>query len=59
MIGSKERMPKKARFPVFLLGLVVILLGSIGANAAGAGADSIAAIVVVGFALLVLSVALR
>ncbi len=52
-------MPKRARFPVFLLGLAVILLGSIGASAAGAGADAIATIVIVGFALLVLSVAVR
>jgi hypothetical protein len=59
MIGNKQRMPKKARYPLFLIGLAIILLGSIGANSIGAGASSIGAIVLVGFALLILSVAIK
>jgi hypothetical protein len=59
MIGNKQRMPKKARYPLFLIGLAIILLGSIGANSTGAGASSIGAIVLVGFALLILSVAIK
>jgi len=59
MIGSKDRMPKKARFPLFILGLAIILFGSIGANSTGAGASVIAAIVLVGFAALILSVAIK
>jgi len=52
-------MPKKARFPLFILGLAVIILGSIVTNSAKAGAGSIAAIVLVGFVLLILSVAVE
>ncbi len=59
MIGTRQRMPKSARYPLFLLGLVVILVGSIEANSLGAGISALVAIVATGFALLVLSVAIR
>jgi len=52
-------MPKSARYPLFLLGLVVILVGSIEANSLGAVISALVAIVATGFALLVLSVAIR
>lgn len=56
MIGSKARMPKTARYPLFLLGLAVILVGGIAAYVYGATATALAVVVVVGFALLVLAV---
>jgi hypothetical protein len=59
MIGNKQRMPKKARYPLFLIGLAIILLGSIEVNSTGAGASSIGVVVFVGFALLILSVAIK
>ena len=52
-------MPKKARYPLFLIGLAIILLGSIEVNSTGAGASSIGVVVFVGFALLILSVAIK
>ena len=51
-------MPKKARYPLFIVGLAIILIGSIGSNSVGAGAPIIGGFVLVGFALLVLSVAI-
>ncbi len=59
MIGTKQRMPKWARYPVFLVGLVVILVGSIGAHSIGAAPSTIAGITGGGFALLFLSVAIK
>ena len=59
MLGNKERMPKRARYPLFIVGLAILLVGSIGANSAGAGASVIGAVALVGFALMVLSVAIR
>jgi uncharacterized membrane protein len=59
MIGSKQLMPKRLRYPIFLLGLVVILGGSIETYAIHAGTPIIAAVVAVGFLLLFLSVAIR
>jgi uncharacterized membrane protein len=58
MAGNNQRMPKKARYPLFIIGLAIIILGSIVANFKGAGASSIGVIVLVGFALLILSVAI-
>ena len=59
MIGSKERMPKRARYPLFILGLAVLLLGSIASNSTGAGATQTASIVLVGFLLMIISVAIK
>jgi hypothetical protein len=56
LIGSKPRMPKRARYPLFLLGLAVILIGGIAANATGSTPSTLAAVVASGFALLVLAV---
>ena len=52
-------MPKWARYPLFLAGLVIIIFGGIGARAAGAETDALTAIVVAGFAILFFSVAVR
>ena len=59
MPEHRERMPKKARFPLFILGLAVIILGSVVASSAKAGAESIGVIVLAGFVLLILSVAIE
>lgn len=59
MIGSKQRMPKRARYPLFLAGLVVIVLGGLVANAEKASAPDIAGVALVGFAFLVSSVVLK
>ncbi len=59
MIGSRQRMPKKARYPLFLCGLAVLVLGSLAANAEKAPTEEFAGIALVGFAFLVLSVIFR
>ena len=59
MIANKERMPKKARYPLFIIGLAIMLIGSIGANSVGAGAQTTAVVVLLGFVLLILSVAIK
>jgi hypothetical protein len=59
MIGTKERMPKGARYPLFLLGLTVVILGSILANSRGAAPLAMGGIVAIGFALLVTSVLIK
>ena len=51
-------MPKRARYPLFVLGLAILLVGSIGSNAVGAGAPLIGVVVLVGFVLMILSVAI-
>ena len=52
-------IPKAARYPLFLLGLVTIIFGSLIANFAGLGLAAQVAFSVIGFALLILAVALR
>ncbi len=59
MIGTRQLMPKRARYPLFLIGLAVILVGSIEAHSLGAGVPALATIIAAGFALLLLSVAIR
>lgn len=59
MIGSRQLMPKAARYPLFLLGLVIILLGGIAANSRGAAPAELGVIIAVGFAFLVLAVIIR
>ena len=55
----KRRIPKVARFPIFLLGLSIILAGGLAVNALGVGTYAEVATSVVGFSLLVASVAIR
>lgn len=52
-------MPKRARYPLFLLGLAIILLGGIAANANNAPVSTLAAVILTGFAFLVLAVLFR
>ena len=59
MIGTKPRMPKWARYPLFLAGLVVILVGSIALNSQGASASTLAGVALVGMALIVSSVIVK
>ncbi|MDA4119046.1 MAG: hypothetical protein OK436_00480 [Thaumarchaeota archaeon] len=56
MIGSKRRMPKRARYPLFLFGLLIILLGGLAANSIKAPQAEITAIVFIGFLFLIVSV---
>ena len=56
MIGSKSRMPKRARYPLFLAGLVIIIVGGLLADAESAPRNEFAAIVLLGFAFLISSV---
>ncbi|HLQ06516.1 MAG TPA: hypothetical protein VK126_02040 [Nitrososphaerales archaeon] len=56
MIGGKLRMPKRARYPLFLLGLLIILLGGLAANSIRAPQAEITAIVFIGFLFLIVSV---
>ena len=56
MLGSKQLMPKRLRYPLFLVGLVVILVGGLAASSSGASESSIVAIVLIGFAVLMSSV---
>ena len=52
-------MPKRARYPLFLVGLLIILLGGLGAMHYGATEDEIITLVVVGFAFLIGSIILK
>lgn len=52
-------MPKRARYPLFLAGLVVLVLGSLIENAEKAPISTFEATAVIGFAMLILSVAIR
>jgi len=48
-----------ARYPLFLLGLVILIIGELVALSSGAGAGVEALIAIVGFLFLVLAVVLR
>jgi len=52
-------MPKRARYPLFIIGLAILLLGSIASNSAGAGTSLIGIVVTLGFLVMILSVAIR
>lgn len=56
MIGNKHWMPKRARYPLFLLGLLIILLGGLAANSIRAPQAEITAIVFIGFLFLIVSI---
>ena len=59
MIGNKQRMPKRARYPLFLLGLGIILVGGIAVNAIQGSPSAIGGVVLAGFAFLLLSVVVK
>lgn len=56
MIGSKPRMPKRARYPLFLSGLFVIIVGGLVLNAENAPRNDYVVTALVGFAFLVSAV---
>ena len=49
-------MPKRARYPIFLIGLLIIVLGGLAANSIRAPQTEITAVVVIGFLLVVVSI---
>ena len=55
----KHRLPKAARYPLFLIGLVIMIFGGLAAGYAHAPATTEAAFAAVGFVFLILSVAPR
>jgi len=55
----RHRVPKGARYPIFLLGLVTIILGELASVTYNAGSQTEAAVAALGFFFLILSVALR
>jgi uncharacterized membrane protein HdeD (DUF308 family) len=59
MIGSSPKMPKRARYPLFLLGLAVIILGGLALFWSGASVGAIVVSEVMGSALLVSSVVFK
>jgi hypothetical protein len=59
MIGTKARMPKRARYPLFLVGLFIILVGGLGAVHYGGSEAEIIALVVIGFLFLISSVIVK
>lgn len=54
-----HRLPKGARYPIFFLGLLTIILGELASVSFKAGTQTEWVIAVVGFVLLILSVGLR
>lgn len=55
----RRRVPKAARYPIFLLGLLTLILGELASVYYDAGTQTEAAVAALGFFLLILSVALR
>ncbi len=56
MIGSKPRFPKRARYPLFVLGLAVMILGDLVLYWLNAPEGAIVLAAAVGFVLMVSSV---
>jgi len=56
---ARHRLPKAARYPLFMIGLLVLLLGELSAYSVDAGLDVMAGLAVVACVFMVLSVALR
>ena len=55
----RHRVSKAARYPIFLLGLLTIILGELASLSYNGGTQTEVAVAMVGFLLLILSVALR
>ena len=55
---TKHRFRKAWKYPLFLLGLGILIFGELGAHSLGAASNVEAAIASVGLAVVVLSVAL-
>jgi len=52
-------MPQRARYPLFLLGLLIIIFGNLGAHFQNLGLAVAAPLSVLGLLLLLVSVAIR
>ena len=59
MDKESKHFPKGARYPLFLIGLVIIVLGLLYAKSTNLSLDAEAAIGIVGFIFLLLSVVVR
>ena len=59
MESRKERMPSMARYPIFFLGLLVLIVGGIVGIRVNAPVNVDLVVGIVGFLLLLLSVAIR
>ena len=59
MERKKGLLPPGARYPLFLVGLLILIVGELGAVSSGASTDTEAGIAALGFLFLVLSVVLR
>jgi hypothetical protein len=55
----KRRIPPSARYPLFLAGLLILIVGELVALSVHAGVDTEAGVGALGYVVLVLSVALR
>ena len=55
----KHRVPKVARYPLFMIGLVIMIFGGLAGVYANVPDTMEAGLVAVGFVFMVLSVALR
>ncbi len=54
----KSVIPKVAKFPLFILGLAIMILGGLGGHTINVSASSEAAIVGIGFVVMILSIIL-
>lgn len=59
MEREKKGISPAVRYPLFMVGLLILLVGELSAVSAHAGVDAEAAVAAVGYIFLVLSVALR
>lgn len=56
---SKHSLPKALRYPLFMIGLLILIVGEYSAQEAGAPNDARAAIALLSMLFMILSVALR
>ena len=54
----KPFIPKVAKFPLFILGLAIMILGGLGGNAMNLSASTEATVVGIGFLVLIVSIIL-
>jgi hypothetical protein len=55
----RSRMPKAARYPIFLLGLLTLIVGGFASQALGAPTSVDLVVGAAGFSLLLVSVGIR
>ncbi len=59
MIGARQRMPKRLRYPLFFVGIAIMVLGGIAANSYKAQPSTIGGVVALGFLFLIASVIVK